>query len=802
VQRHDATRLHYDLRLEIDGTLKSWAVPKGPTLDPARRNLAMHVEDHPLDYGPFEGNIPEGNYGAGSVMLWDFGTVEYLQNMPAADQHKRGEIKFRLTGQKINGEYVIVLMKGRGKGNEWLLIKKKDEHAVPGWDVEDHAYSVKTGRTQEEIANDLPPKKAKRERKAPKTAKAKTAKPGSLEGAKKAPMPGFFPPMLATLGSRPPAGSGWIYEIKWDGVRALCFIEDGRIRMYSRNGNSFDRQYPELTVVPNFIAATTAILDGEIAVLDEQGRSRFSLIQPRIHQTDPNSVAHLARKSPARLYVFDLLYCDGYDLRESPLAERKKLLEAILTPSDRVQYSAHFDADPEQMLEAARKAGLEGIMAKRAGSKYESTRSKHWLKLKVVGEEEFVICGFTHGERAYFSSLVLGQEQDGKLVWVGNVGTGFNDKSLAAIWRELEPRITNKSTFARTPAMLRQATWVRPELTCTCKYAEWTNDNKLRAPVFLELHVPKQDKKASVLLPPDVKQHPTFTNLDKVMFPRDGITKRDILNYYDSVADLLVPHLAGRPLSLKRYPNGIDQEFFFQKNIAKPHPKWLRIEPIHSEHRGEPINYVVCDNRETLLYLTQLGCIDQNPWMSRIGSLDRPDFILIDLDPVECPYEKLIEAALLVRKRLDQIGLRGYPKTTGGDGLHIYIPLEPVYSYDQARSFAEILSTLVVGDEPELFTTPRSVNKRRKDRVYFDWMQIAESKTIAAPYVLRARDGAPVATPLDWSEVKPGLTPEQFHIRNSPARFEKKGDLFAPVLTDLQRLEPAIKRLQKLVSPD
>ncbi|HET8548603.1 MAG TPA: non-homologous end-joining DNA ligase, partial [Bryobacteraceae bacterium] len=594
VQRHDATRLHYDLRLEIDGTLKSWAVPKGPSLDPGKKNLAMHVEDHPLEYGPFEGNIPAGNYGAGSVMLWDYGAVEYLYDMSAHDQYKRGEIKFRLDGQKIKGEYVIVQMKGRGKGNEWLLIKKKDEHAVPGWDPEEHAYSVKTSRTQEEIAADLPPRKQTRSAtrgrgKAPKQKKSKTGSdPGDLPGAKTAPLPGFFPPMLASLAARLPPPDKWIYEIKWDGVRALCYIDAGRMRMYSRNGNSFDRQYPELSLAPRSIHAETAILDGEIAVLDQQGRSRFELIQPRIHQTDPNAAAHLARKTPAKLFVFDLLYCDGYDLRDVPLFERRKLLADIVEPGDRIRVSEQFRAKPEEMVQAARQAGIEGVIAKCFDSKYESRRSRNWLKIKVVGQQEFIICGFTHGERAYFSSLVLGLYEGGHLVYVGNVGTGFNDRNLPVIWGKLEPRITAKCPFRSVPSMLRQATWVKPELVCECKFAEWTRDGKLRAPVFLGLRTdkppnevvretpdttPAEERPAPAeLIPKGAKEITAtidghalkFTNVQKVMFPRDKVTKGDILNYYNAVSELIIPHLADRPLSLKRYPNGIDEEFFFQ----------------------------------------------------------------------------------------------------------------------------------------------------------------------------------------------------------------------------------------------
>jgi bifunctional non-homologous end joining protein LigD len=834
VQRHDATRLHYDLRLEIGGTLKSWAVPKGPSLDPARKNLAMMVEDHPLEYGTFEGNIPAGNYGAGSVMLWDQGSLEILEEKSPEAQLERGDLKFRLDGEKLKGSFALVRMKNRGKGNEWLLIKKRDGEDVAGWDVEAHAWSVKTGRTQDEIAKDLPPKKTspqteKSRAKQSPASKSAGPDPSALPGAVKSPIPQNVGPMMAFLSAKVPSGSNWVYEIKWDGVRAMCYLEDGKLRMVSRNGNSFDRQYPELSVVPHYVAAGTAIIDGEIAVVDEKGRSSFGLIQPRIHQTDPNSIAHLVRSTPVKLFAFDLLYMDGYDLRQAPLVERKRLLREIIQPMERLQYSDHFEARGEEMLEAARAMGLEGLVAKDASSKYESRRSRSWLKIKVVGNQEFVICGFTHGERDTFSSLVLGLYENKKLVYVGNVGTGFNDRSLRMLHERLQPLIQPAAPFAKKPAMLREVTWVRPELVCEVKFSEWTRDGKLRAPVFLGLRDDKRPEECvrevpvsetaedtgnpvessqGPLLPPGVKQQSVkigsatlkFTNLDKVLYPRDGFTKRDVLNYYDSVADLLVPHLKDRPLSLKRYPNGIDEEFFFQKDMPDHMPSWIRVEPIHSEHRGAAIRYAIANDRATLLYLVNLGCLDQNPWMSRIGSLDRPDYILIDLDPLECSYDKIVRAALLVRQKLDDLALKGYPKTTGGDGMHVYIPIEPNYTYEQARSFAEVLSQLVINEEPDLFTTPRAVAKRRKGRVYFDYLQISTGKTIAAPYVLRAYDGAPVSTPLSWDEVRPGLSPQQFTLKNALERFRRTGDLFEPVLTKPQKLEPVIKRLSKLMA--
>jgi bifunctional non-homologous end joining protein LigD len=820
IQRHDATRLHYDFRLEIGGTLKSWAVPKGPSLVPLSKNLAMHVEDHPLDYGEFEGNIPKGNYGAGSVMLWDQGTFELLGTGEAEDQIARGDLKISLRGQKVQGEFALVLMKGRGKGNEWLLIKKRDDFADENWDIEEHAYSVKTGRTQEEIARDLPPHKQQRK-------KTKSEKP----------MPQTIEPMKAQSVDRPPKGSGWIYEIKWDGVRAICFVENGTVRMCSRSGNPYDRQFPELAVLPHHVKADNAILDGEIVVLTKDGRSDFGLIQPRIHQTGANEIAHLARKTPVNLFLFDLLWLDGEDLRNLPLRERKARLSEIVTPGDRIGLSQHFEVDGEQMLEAAGRMNLEGVLAKRADSKYESRRSNSWLKLKITGRQEFVICGYTHGERDTFSSLVLGICENGKWQWVGNVGTGFDDRTLRDLYKRLQPLVTEKSPFREKPAMLRSATWVEPKLVCECKFLEWTKEGRLRAPVYLGLRTDKQPQECvrEARQEPDaepavrkraVTQAPKapppgegplfaakakeltlnvdgrtirFSNLDKVWYPKERYTKRDVLNYYDAVSDYILPHLKDRPLSLKRYPNGIHEDFFFQKNIPETYPDWLRIEPIPSEHRGEDIRFVVADDRATLLYLTNLGCIDQNPWMSRVRSLDCPDYVLIDLDPVECPFSKIVDATLLVKDVLDEIKLAGYPKTTGGDGMHVFIPIEPRYTYDQARSFAEIVAQLVLAKKPDLFTTPRSVDKRKKNRVYFDYMQLSFGKTIAAPYVVRAYDGAPVATPLEWDEVKPGLTPHQFTIENAVARFRQKGDLFAAVLKRPQKLESALKHIEKML---
>ncbi len=610
-------------------------------------------------------------------------------------------------------------------------------------------------------------------------------------------MPGFFAPMGTTITGKLPVGPEWIFEVKWDGVRGLIYIDKEALTIYTRNNNRCDRQYPELQVLPHYIEADQAILDGEIVVLDAHGASKFELIQPRIHSQDANAIARMGQKNPVHLYVFDLLYLDGYDLRGVPLIERKEALAGIVKPYPLLRLSDHFSNSGEELLLAARQAGLEGMIAKRTASLYESRRSREWLKLKLTSEQEFVIAGYTPGERDTFGSLALGYlDEDCQLAYAGNVGTGFNERTLQDIWARLQPLVTARKPLDRGDKIPRGTVWVKPELVAQVKFANWTDEGRLRAPVFLGLRADKAAVEVTREMParetarsPEVK----LSNLDKIYYPENRYTKGDLLKYYDAVAPLLLPHLRDRPLSLKRYPNGIHEPYFFQKNTPEGYPSWLRTETI------EGIRYVLADDKPSLMYLANLGCIDQNPWMSRVGSLDRPDYILIDLDPYHCEFDKVVEAALLVKAKLDAIGLAGYPKTTGGDGMHIFVPIEPRYGYDQARSFAAVIAGLLAAERPDLFTTPRAVEKREKNKVYFDWMQIAESKTISAPYVARAYAGAPVSTPLAWQEVNAQLRPHDFDIKNGPARFDRLGDLFEGVLSKPQRIEKAFEKLEKLV---
>jgi bifunctional non-homologous end joining protein LigD len=816
VQRHDASRLHYDLRLEINGALESWAIPMGPTLDPNEKRLAVHVEPHPLEYATFEGNIPKGNYGAGSMMLWDLGTFEVLEGMDAIHQMDRGDFKFRLHGHKLKGEFALIRLKNSQKGNEWLLIKKKDAAAAAKWNVDSFEWSVATGRTQEEIAHEMPAR----------TSKPATLDPAVLTGAVAlAKPPAKLESMLSQIGEQIPAGSDWLFEIKWDGVRAFAIIDPEGTRFVGRSGAAMNRQYPELMKIHESVQAGTAVLDGEIATLDEQGRPSFQRLQNRIMVDDPGTAAQYAKKLPAIYFAFDLIYLDGYDLRSTPLIERKRMLQRILDPHPNLKYSDHFDVTGEQLFELAKAQGLEGIMAKRASSVYRGGRSKDWLKFKVYTEQEFVLCGYVPGERDFFGGLILGAyEEDGQtLHFCGTVGTGFDRKMIEQIYSLLQPLRTEACPFPAQPPLNGTGVWAKPEIVATIRYHSWTADERLRTPIFVAIRPDKRPHEATrhnSPLPPHPKHREplvagdkevtvnvdgrrvTFTNPGKLYYPAtswsEAYCKRDLINYYDAVAYLLLPYLEDRPLSLRRYPEGIEGEGFFQKHAEKGFPDWMRVETILAEDTHERKQFIG-GSKADLMVLANLGCIDQNPWMSRVQTLDNPDFILIDLDPHGCGYEKIVEAAHYVRRKLDVLELESYPKTTGGDGMHLYIPVEPVYTYEQTKSFCEIIARIVASERPDLFTTPRSVNRREKDKVYFDYLQNGRGKTISAPYVLRAHPGGPVATPLEWRELTSTLKPQNFHIRNVLDRFERVGDLFSGVRTRPQRIEPAMDRLPLLL---
>ncbi|MBM3465027.1 MAG: DNA ligase D [Armatimonadetes bacterium] len=814
VQRHDARALHYDFRLEADGVLVSWAIPRGPSLDPKSKRRAAHTEDHPVDYLEFEGVIPEGNYGAGSVMLWDLGTYDLIGDMPFSGQHERGEIKFALHGEKLNGEFVFV----KTSAKDWLLIKKKDVHARPGFDVESLARSVKSGLTQVEIARGETGSERTRQGEISRAAAKPEAEVVSRKfpgGARERPFPTAIKPMLAVSGEAFD-DPRWHFELKWDGLRVLSFCRDGRLQLTSRLGNSMNVQFPELAALHSNVKGASFVLDGEVVALNERGAPDFQKLQPRMHLSSAGSAARLAKTTPATYMVFDLLYLDGHDLRGVPFEERRKLLEQVLVPDQTVRISEAIPEQGKTMFAFAAEHGLEGIVAKRRDSVYEERRSKCWIKVKSQRTIECVVAGLTapKGGRTRFGALVLGLYERGELVHAGNVGSGFSQKALDAHAKELGALAQEQCPFPHCPKIDGRVQWLRPETVCEVRFTEWSAEGHLRHPVFLRMRPDKsplectrdegEPPAAGRAVAPEERNDSVvvvegrelkLTNLDKVLFPRDGITKRDVINFYDRIADFILPHLRDRFLTMKRFPNGIHQPFFFQRHAKEHFPPWMTtIE--NDEGEENP----VCSDRASLIYLANLACIDQNVRLSRVQSPDQPDFILIDLDPQEkCPFDTVIEAALLMREILEQIGLEGFPKTSGGRGLHVYVPIAGGYDFDQTRTIAHVLTRIGSARRPDLFTLPRVVARRETSKVYVDHPHNRAGSTISAPYVLRAHDGAPVATPLTWDELVPGLKPRGFNIHTVFERLEARGDLFAPVLEHKQRLEEPIARLDRLV---
>jgi len=882
VQKHRATRLHYDFRLEIDGVLASWAVPKGPSQNSADKRLAVQTEDHPLAYGGFEGNIPEGNYGAGNVMVWDRGTytVENAsgKHLTAAEQVKKGEIKFALNGEKLRGSFVLVKLKQSQKGNEWLMIKHKDAAEDSSWDIDQHDGSVLTGRSIEEIKQEAPPKRD-----------PSPLSPGEVEGAHRAAMPTKLEPMLATIGDRPFSNPDWLFEIKWDGVRALAFIDGGELTIRARSGADITARYPELAGLSNAISASQAILDGEIAALDERGHSDFGLLQERMHVRAPSK--ELVARVPAVYFLFDLIYCDGYDLRKSPLLARKQLLQRLLHSSETFRFSDHQLQYGKELFELAKQSDLEGIVAKRIDSIYVSDRSSSWLKLKATKNLDAVIGGWTEARTAAlpFGSLLLGLYEGKKLRFIGHVGTGFDMKKHEELSATMKDLAAAKSLFEKIPETNEKAFWIEPKLVARVKYSGWTHDDALRHPVFIalredmrpedckweteaepahespsasehaerdtktdspgkEMSTPKKthakarsheaaksDGAAPSHAAPGIVRSPEivgkvitkqsdiehelfegkaeqinieldgkrlrFTNLNKIYFPESGYTKRNLLAYYYRMADYILPFLRGRALVLRRYPDGIKGQAFFQKDVREGLPEWFKTVPIDSEGQNKVIHYALADDRASLLFLTGLGCIDHNPWSNRYDDYDHPDYFFFDLDPSDgTEFSVVVKVAQALHQALDEIEVTHFMKTSGATGFHIFVPVEPVYTYDQLRTFAEIIARNVTDDHKNLVTSERIVAKRPAGRVLIDVVQNAHGKPLAAAYSVRAFPKAPVSTPILPRELKTSLKPENFNMKTLPARLEKIGDLWADFWQSRQRLENAIELLSQRMS--
>ncbi|WP_025146670.1 DNA ligase D [Pedobacter jeongneungensis] len=864
IQKHDASRLHYDFRLEMEGVLKSWAVPKGPSTDPKTKRLAMMVEDHPYDYKDFEGIIPKGEYGGGTVIVWDEGTyepIEVIKGKKAQEKHllhqlKEGSLKIKLNGEKLHGEFALVKTHGMGE-NGWLLIKHKDDYASTK-DITKEDKSVLSGKTIEKMEK-IPDKvwkegkeqKIKPEKKNTEPKVKKETKPvgdnktidvkAILKKAPKSAIPKNIKPMLATLVDEPFDDPNWQYEVKWDGYRALAFINKGKVELFSRNNKSFNEKfYPIYDLLNEW--KINVVLDGEILVLNDKGISNFGSLQNWRSEADGELV----------FYVFDILWYEGKNLMELPLDERQAILNDVLpNDDDRVRLGKVFKASGVDFFDAAQRMGLEGIIAKKTDSTYApDRRSKEWLKIKVHKRQEVVIAGFTKNADTSksFSSLLLGVYEKGKLQYVGKVGTGFSDKLQKTMMEQFKPIIVDKSPFESIPDVNKpsrfrpnppkaKATWLKPELVCEVAFTEVTEDGVFRHPSFQGMRedkkaksvvreeekptqkivdeVKEKEEHAHAIKPPKGKEPKTllnpkdetqvrkikghelkFTNLSKVYWPEDKVTKRDMFNYYYQVAEYILPYLKDRPQSLNRFPGGIHGPSFYQKDVKGKAPEWVETFP-YENGEGEKKEYLVGTNEASLLWMASLGCIEMNPWFSRVQHPDNPDYCVIDLDPDKHSFDQVVEAALETKKVLDAIDVPSYCKTSGSTGMHIYIPLNAKYDYDQSQMFAKIIVNLVHKQIPDYTSLERMV-AARKGKMYLDFLQNRPGATIAGPYSLRPKTGATVSMPLHWDEVKPGLKMKDFNIFNAIERLKVEGDLFKGVLGKGIDLKKAINKAKSV----
>ncbi len=870
IQKHDASHLHYDFRLEMEGVLKSWAVPKGPSTDPDVKRLAMMVEDHPYDYRNFEGIIPSG-YGAGTVIVWDEGFYEPAdsegkdkksQDKELRNGIKSGKLHFILHGKKLKGEFALVKTHGRGE-NSWLLFKVKDKY-VSKEDITLKDKSVISKKTLAQVEKTTknfygakrvkePKSKSKKETALNKRADVKAASAGNkkekeskkksspdkvITEGRRSKFPSNFPPMLATLVDKPFDKEGWQYEIKWDGYRTIALCNKDKVELKSRNDKSFNEKfYPVHKAVRDW--NINAVIDGEIVVLDENGKSNFGALQNWRSEAD----------GELYYYVFDVLWLNGKDLTNLPLSERRIILMQIAPENDLIRLSENFEVSGIEFFETAKKMGLEGIIAKKSDSTYTpGSRSKEWLKIKANKRQEMVIGGYTKNDDTSksFSSLLVGVYEDGKLIYTGKVGTGFNDKQQREMLKQFKPLIVKSPPFTETPDVNKpsrfrpnpphaKAVWMKPELVCEVSFTEMTTDGIMRHPSFEAMRIDKKAKDVTkekavstkkitskknpgsekILKPAGKKDRKTFlnpndetqvreingheikfNNLNKIYWPKEKITKRDMLNYYYQVAPFILPYLRDRPQSMNRHPNGITGESFYFKDVTGTAPEWIETFLYKSPSDNRERKYLVAKDDASLLYMATLGCIEMNPWHSKVQSEDYPDWCIIDLDPAENTFNQVIEAANVTKEILESMGVTSYPKTSGSTGIHVYIPLGAKYTYEQSKEFARVVATLVQKEIPK-YTSIERIVKARKGKMYIDFLQNRPQATIAAPYSLRPKPGATVSMPLHWDEVKKGLKMTDFTIFNTMERIKSEGDIFKPVLGKGINLEKIIKKFNK-----
>jgi bifunctional non-homologous end joining protein LigD len=803
VHQHAATRLHCDLRLEMDGVLWSWAVPKGPSKNPADKRLAVHVEDHPLEYGDFEGVIPEGNYGAGSVIVWDRG-----QWVPLEDPHaglEKGKLLFDLRGHKLKGRWTLVKIKKGQK--EWLLIKERD--ALVSLNGDDFPPgSVLSGLTVEEVKH------------AGTRAEGLRKELARLKAPKRALRAKDVPPMLAETRERAFTKESWLFELKLDGYRLTVGREGGEAKLLSRNGHDLTVTFPEAARAVEALPFDGLVMDGEIVCHDASGHPSFGRLQQRGRLTKAADVRRAAVELPATLYLFDLTAAEGFDLRDLPLTTRKEFLRRVVPAAGALKYLDHFETRGEDLYAQVTSMGLEGIVAKKADSPYRSRRSAEWLKIRADRTDDFVVVGFTRpkGSRSGFGALHVAQYEDGTLTYTGRVGSGFDAKQLDEVGAGLEKSRRAKPSCEGSAPKDRESVWVEPDLVCEVRFKEFTDDGLLRQPVFLRWRddKPKEEcvRRGSGVgfgvseSPPSVRSrerstphtpHPTppvqFTNLDKVFWPSEGYTKGDLVAYYRAIAPWLLPYLEDRPVVLTRYPDGITGKSFFQKDAPEYAHDYVRTVRMWSGESQRELNYFVAETEPALLYIANMAAIPLHIWGSRVATLETPDWCILDLDPKDAPFAHVVTIAKMIRGLCEEIALPCFIKTSGSSGLHVLIPVGRQCTYEQTRTLGGLLARLVAAELPEIATVTR-LPAKREGKVYVDFVQNGHGRLLAAPFSVRPLPGAPVSMPLRWSEVGPKLAIGNFTIKNAAARMAKlKADPLRPILDLAPDLPQVLERL-------
>ncbi|MBW7851503.1 MAG: DNA ligase D [Rhodospirillales bacterium] len=763
VQKHAARRLHYDFRLELDGVLKSWAVTKGPSYDPGEKRLAVQTEDHPIDYGGFEGVIPKSEYGGGTVLLWDRG--RWFPEGDPEEGLRKGKLKFRLEGEKLHGGWALVRMRG-GEGRNWLLVKERDEAAREGVDILDEApQSVASGRDLDAIA-DAPERVWHSD--------GRRFDPSGLPGAVAGDLPDRIEPQLATLVKEAPEGDEWLHEIKFDGYRAMARLEGGRARLFTRHGLDWTDKFGALAGALAHIVADRALVDGEVVVLDAHGASHFQALQEALSEGRTQALVYFA---------FDLLHLDGWDLREVPLERRKEALAAIL-PADQpaVRYSDHFEGRGPEVRRKACSFALEGVVSKRRDRPYRAGRGADWTKAKCLNRQEFVIVGFTppQGARRGIGALLLGYHRNGKLLYAGKVGTGFSERTLEELRGRLEPLGVERPAVDNPPREAR-VTWVEPTLVAEVEFANWTREGALRHPSFQGLRFDKE--------PAEIVREASFpgaatadrqakleaahlTHPDRVLWPRQGVTKRGLAAYYIEVAEWMLPHVVERAITLVRCPQGRHEECFYQRHATAGMPDSIGRVAV----AGEKQPYLFVRDLDGLLALVQVGVLEIHTWGSRVDKPEAPDRLVFDLDPApDVAWPRVVEAAREVRARLEDLGLRSFVKTTGGKGLHVVVPIDRGPGWDEIKAFTKAVSEALEADSPRRYTANMSKAKRN-GRIYVDFLRNQWTATFIAPFSTRAKPGAPVAVPLSWEELDAGLHSDHFNVETILRRLAGLGD--------------------------